>query len=205
MKNIKIIIGIVICIIMFSAFGWRVEKVNSQIKMPEKEEYDIGEWVKFQDDFLINYTMKGYELRVNETQVITYDEFLKKYNAEDEYSYVPDKIYDVEITLKNVDADDTTGINLSEFYVQDIAVCAGIDINLCSIANPDFGGAYEIALRKGTQIIVHLPFSLYEENFRKDVWDNIENRDMNLVATLYPTKKVVHLLKWRINNGNCFK
>lgn len=191
--KIKIIVGFVICIIVCIAYRHRYQAVNAQLKNPETQEYTIGELVEFQDDFLINYTMKGYALKVNQAEILTYEQFLDKYNAEDEYTYVPDKIYDIEVTLKNINAEDTTGINLSEFYVQGAAVCAGIDTNLCGVANPDFGGAYEIALRTGTEIIVHIPFALYEENFRDDVWDNLDNFDMNFVATLYPTKKVIHL------------
>jgi hypothetical protein len=191
--KIKIVVGIVSCVIICSAYGWRYQTVNAQLKNPEIQEYSMGDWIEFQDDFLINYTMKGYALKVNQAEILTYEQFLNKYHVEDEYTYVPDKIYDVEVTLKNINAEDTTGINLSEFYVQGVAVCAGIDTNLCSVANPDFGGAYTIALRTGAEIIVHMPFALYEENFSDDVWDDLNHFDMNFVATLYPTKKVIHM------------
>ena len=52
------------------------------------------------------YILGGYALKVEQAEVLTYKQFLDKYNAEDEYSYVPDKIYDVEITLENIDAQD---------------------------------------------------------------------------------------------------
>jgi hypothetical protein len=192
-RNIKISVGIVFCLILLCAYGWRYQVVNAQLQNPEIQEYDMGERIEFQDDFLINDTMKGYAITVNQAEILTYEQFLEKYHAEDEYTYVPDKIYDVEVTLKNINAKDTTGINLSEFYVQGVAVCAGIDTNLCSVANPNFKGAYAIALRAGTELIVHMPFALYEENFRDDVWDDLDHFDMNFVATLYPTKKVVHM------------
>lgn len=191
--KLKIVIGMVLCIIVCIAYGYRYQTVNAQIKNPEIKEYNMGEQVEFRDDFLINYTMKGYALKVEQAEVLTYEQFLDKYNADDEYSYVPDKIYDVEITLENIDAQDDSGVNLSEFYIQGVAVCAGIDINLCDVANPNFGGAYQIALRKGTDMTVHMPFALYEENFREDIWRKLDEFDMDFVATLYPTKKIVHL------------
>ena len=95
--------------------------------------------------------------------------------------------------MENIDAQDDSGVNLSEFYIQGVAVCAGIDINLCDVANPNFGGAYQIALRKVTDMTVHMPFALYEENFREDIWRKLDEFDMDFVATLYPTKKIVHL------------
>lgn len=96
----------VLCIVVCIAYGYRYQMVNAQIKNPEIKEYNMGEQVEFRDDFLINYTMKGYALKVEQAEVLTYKQFLDKYNAEDEYSYVPDKIYDVEITLENIDAQD---------------------------------------------------------------------------------------------------
>lgn len=40
---------------------------------------------------------------------------------------------------------------------------------------------------------VHMPFALYEENFREDIRRKLDEFDMDFVATLYPTKKIVHL------------
>jgi hypothetical protein len=137
--------------------------------------------------------MEGYSVSVNQAEVLSYKEFLKKYNAEDEYSYVPDKIYDVEVTLRNIDAEDETGVNLAEFYVQGLAVCVGLDTNLLDQANPDLNGVFAIALRKDSSITIHMPFGLYEENFKKDVWNNLNDFNMYFVATLYPTKKIIHL------------
>ena len=103
-------------------------------------------------------------------------------------------MYDVEVTLKNNHADKDTGINLTELYVQGLAVCAGVDVNLCDIANPDLNGSYAIALRENSEMTIHLPFALYEENFRADIWDHLEDFDMYFVSTLYPVKKVIKLI-----------
>jgi hypothetical protein len=187
----KTVVIIFCCLILCGAYGWRYQTVNTRIKSPEIREYAMGQWIEFQDDFLINDTMKGYAIRVDGAEILSYEQFLAKYGAKDEYTYVPDRIYDVEVTLQNIDAADTTGINLSEFYIQGVAVCAGVDANLCGVANPSFGGAYAIALRTGTEITVHIPFALYEENFSADVWADLAHFDMNFVATLYPAKTVV--------------
>lgn len=190
---IKIISIGIIGVLLVMAYAQRYRFVNQKLKAAPVKEYSIGEEVKMEQDILINYTMEGYSISVNQAEVLSYKDFLKKYNAEDEYSYVPDKIYDVEVTLRNIDANDETGVNLSEFYVQGVAVCAGLDTNLLAQANPDLNGMYAIALRKDSSITIHMPFGLYEENFKKDVWNNLNDFNMNFVATLYPTKKIVHL------------
>lgn len=190
---IKIISIVIIGVLLVMAYAQRYRFVNQKLKAAPVKEYSIGEEVKMEQDILINYTMEGYSISVNQAEVFSYKDFLKKYNAEDEYSYVPDKIYDVEVTLRNIDANDETGVNLSEFYVQGVAVCAGLDTNLLDQVNPNLKGMYEIALRKNSSITIHMPFGLYEENFKKDVWNNLNDFNMNFVATLYPTKKIVHL------------
>ncbi|MBD5545230.1 MAG: DUF5028 domain-containing protein [Lachnospiraceae bacterium] len=190
---IKIISISIIGVLLVLAYAQRYRAVNQKLKAAPVQEYSMGEEVKMEQDILINYTMEGYSVSVDQAEVLSYKEFLKKYNAEDEYSYVPDKIYDVEMTLRNIDADDETGVSLAEFYVQGVAVCAGLDTNLLDQANPDLKGMYAIALRKDSSITIHMPFGLYEENFKKDVWNNLNDFNMNFVVTLYPTKKIIHL------------
>ena len=95
------------------------------------------------------------------------EEFLEKYDAEDEYTHVPDKVYDVEITLANKGAEESVGVSLNEFRIQGLATGGSLDRNLLMVANPALGEEVSIALRKNTEMVFHLPFGLYEENFRK--------------------------------------
>lgn len=193
MNLIKIISISIIGVLLVLAYAQRYRTVNQKMKAAPVQEYSMGEEVKMEQDILINYTMEGYSVSVNQAEILSYKDFLKKYNAEDEYSYVPDKIYDVEVTLRNIDAEDETGVNLAEFYVQGVAVCAGLDTNLLEQANPDLKGMYAIALHKNSSITIHMPLGLYQENFKKDVWNNLNDFNMSFIATLYPTKKIIHL------------
>lgn len=192
-KGLAVSLVAVFTVILIFAYVLRFQAVNRQMKSAPVQEYRMGEEVQMEQDILINYTMEGYSIRVDDAEVLTYREFLDKYHAEDEYSYVPEKVYDIEVTLRNIDADEGTGINLIEFYIQGTAVCAGIDANLCSVANPELKGAYAIALRENSGMVLHLPFALYEENFREDTWKNLRDFEMNFVAALYPAKKVIKL------------
>jgi hypothetical protein len=192
-RIIKLILLGIVGVLVTIVYVHQYKVVNQRVKAAPVKEYSMGEEVEMGQDILMNYTMEGYSVCVNQAEVLTYEEFLKKYNAEDEYTYVPDKIYDVEITLRNKNADEETGINLSEFYVQGSAVSASIDTNLLSQVNPKLQGASAIALRKDSSVTIHMPFALYRDYFRKDVWEDLNDFNMNFVATLYPTKKVIHL------------
>lgn len=192
-KGLLGILGVIAVVILVSFYIQRYRAVNQQLQSAPVENYRMGDQVSFEKNILINDTMEGYMVTVKKAEILSYKEFLKKYNAEDEYTYVPDKVYDVEIMLKNEQAEEGTGINLSEFYIQGSAVCENLEIDLCDAANPDLKGNDAIALRKNSEMILHLPFGLYRENFRADIWKNLQQFPMYLVVTLYPTKKIVSL------------
>lgn len=190
---IVIVAAIVILIVLCCVYIERVKKVNGLVSKTYTISYKMGETVEFGDDILINYPMTGYSIRVNEVDVINYDDFLKKYNANDEFTFVPDKIYEVNVTLSNNGANDDIGISLHEFYIQKFGAVNSLDANMLSVANPKLGGASDIALVKNSSIDISLTFGLYDYQYDKKTWEDIEDYGMNLVVTLYPTKKVVSL------------
>ncbi|MBD5134515.1 MAG: DUF5028 domain-containing protein [Lachnospiraceae bacterium] len=192
-RIIKTFLLLVLSALMVFLYAKRCIYVNRNIKDAPVKSYDIGEEVDFGKDILMDFTMEGYSVKVNSADIMTYKEFLNKYNGEDIYSYAPGKIYDVSITLKNISADESTGVNIMDFYIQGAAVHAGIDSNLYDLANPKVEGIYAVALRNGTEMEFHLPFGIHKENFNSKTWKNIENFNMNFVATLYPVKKVIEL------------
>lgn len=199
MKGIKkrVVITVILVLSFFLSFvcAERIRYVNRQLQDVPVQKFQKGETVAFEKDILINDTMEGYSVRVDRAEILDYKEFLGKYDAEDEYTYVPDKVYDVEVTLQNTDADEGTGINLIEFYVQGPAIVCGLNTDLLGVANPQLDGVYAIALRDNTKLVLHLPFDLNKSYFKERTWAHLEDLDMNFVATLYPVKKVIALGK----------
>lgn len=196
MSKKKVIGGIVaVCLVVFSVvYVKSYIEVNSKWKDAPVEVYEKNEKVAMEDDILQNYTMKGYAIAVTDAEVMEYEDYLKKYGGKDEYTIVPDKVYDVTITLWNDGAEDGVGIDFNEFYIQGTATISSINDQLLDLANPAFKGSTAVALRPNTEMEMHLPFNLYEDFFRKNVWENLDTFDMYLVATLYPTKKMIKLV-----------
>ena len=193
-KRARIFLAAALAVLLAAAYAARYRQVNQELQGTPVEEYRIGEEVEMGKDFLINFTMEGYAVTVNRAEVLTYEEFLEKYSLEDVYSHVPDKVYDVEVTLANKGAEEGVGISLDEFQVQGPATGGSLDTNLLSMCNEVLEeGMTAIALRENTEMVFHLPFGLYEENFRKKNWENLDDYEMYFVATLYPTKKVIRL------------
>lgn len=191
---VKLIVFAVIFALLGSVYVYRVKKVNEILPKTETISYKVGDTIDFGEDIMINYPMTGYSIRVNDSNVLTYEAFIKKYNAKDEYTFVPDKIYEVNVTLNNEDAEDDIGISLYEFYLQKNGALSSVDTNMLSIANPKLDGVADIALVKNSSFDITLTFGLYDYQFDKHTWENLEDYGLNLVVTLYPTKKVVSLM-----------
>ena len=140
MKGIKkgVVITVILVLSIFLVFVCteRIRYVNRQLQDAPVQKFQSGDTVAFEKDILINDTMEGYSVRVDGAEILDYKEFLEKYDAEDEYTYVPDRVYDVEVTLKNTDADEGTGINLTEFYVQGPAIVCGLNTDPLGVVNP---------------------------------------------------------------------
>lgn len=190
-KYMLVVVGIIMLVIIY-----RVQyiKANEKYKEAPVKFYRMGEEVPFERDITMDFTMEGYSIKVNDAEVMTYEEFLKKYNIEGTNN-MPDKVYDVSVTLKNKGADEKTGVNFMDFYLQKNAAISSLEVDLYAMANPDVNGSYAVALRNDSEMEFHLPFALWKENFRRKTWDNIENYGLNFVATLYPNKKIVSLQK----------
>ena len=184
----------VVLIVLSTAYIRSYQSVNSKWSDAPVESYSVGDCVAMEEDILMDGSMQGYSITVVESEVMEYLDYLEKYGGEDEYTYAPDKVYDVTILLKNEDAAEGTGINLWDFYIQGLAVYAGINTQLLDLSNPDLDGNIAIALRENSEMEIHLPFNLLETHFRENVWENLQEFPMQLIVTLYPVKKVVQLI-----------
>lgn len=193
----KLLAGILVCIGILACtkiYMDAYKSVNQKWQDAPETIYQKNEKVYMEDNILTDCTMKGYAVEVTDTEISEYHDYLKKYGGEDDYTYEPDKVYEVTIRLWNEDAAEGTGVNLIDLYIQGTGVYSNINMSLLELANPDLQGNAAIALRQNSSIEIHLPFNLNKSFFRKKIWENIENYDMRLVVTLYPEKRCIALL-----------
>lgn len=168
--------------------------VNQRWKDAETVVYPMGEKVYPDEDILMDFTMKGYAFRVDKAEILEYQDYLTKYGGEDEYTFAPDRVYDVTLTLYNENAMDGVGINLQDIYISGKAWYASLNTLLLELANPKLQGSTAIALRENSEMQIHLPYGLNKETFRKENWENMNDMEANLIVTLYPTKKMIKLV-----------
>ena len=169
------------------------KEINNEWKDPKVLSYQSGEKVKFGKDILMDYTMDGYSIRIDEAEILEYTDYVNKYQADDVYPNAPEQVYDVTLTLFNDGAAEDVGINLYDFYIEGTGVCFSVNPELLNLSNPKLHGSYAIALRPDTEYQIHLPYNLLKDHFRPEIWNNLNDFCMYFVATLYPVKKTILL------------
>ena len=191
----RIAIGILIGGILIASIA-RIVVVNQEVQSASEKTYKVGEEVPLEDDVLQVDSMNGYSITVNTAEVLAFSEFIKKYDGNEDdipEGDRPEKVYDINVTIKNTDNRDT-GINLQDIYIQENMAVAGFDIFCYRIANAAAGYINtNIAIREGTEVQLQLTYGLVENNFTKKSWNNMENIGMKLIVSLYPEKKMIYL------------
>lgn len=194
----KIVIS-VLAVCLMVAWIVRFIDVNRKTKDAEIRHYDVGEVVAIEDNYFVHSTenMNGYEVIVNSARVMDYGEYLKKYGLTEkdvQDRYPPDKVYDVHITLRNID-NTTGGIYLPNWILQGVDQYTSINLELYRLVNPEANGVIAVALRPGTEMDFYLPFDLREYHYNKRTWKNIDSYPISLVVSKYPVKKMIDIVK----------
>jgi len=194
-KRLVIVFVVLFLALCLGRFIWFNEKYPDVTRMY----YGQGEFVPLEKDVVYIDQMDGYEVRVNGAQVMYLEDFFQKYSVTEEqkaelyegYMVPPEALYDITITLKNVDNTET-GISFADWVIQSDDIWCDFHDVLYRIANPGVDTSH-VALRTGSEMEFHLIYNLREERFLPEVWQNIQNYPMWITITCYPVKKMIDL------------
>ena len=109
----------------------RIESVNKNITYPEIKEYGMQEKAPIGDNiFMEDYEkMDGYSVTAEEVELLTYDEFLEKFQYDEEAQgqlyekddmVYPEMVYNVKVKIKNNNKEDDPdkGIDFQNYVVE---------------------------------------------------------------------------------------
>lgn len=141
---------------------------------------------------IIDYDeMDGYFVTVESSQIYEYADFLAEYGLNDfTERYPPERIYLLKVRLRNTDNTET-GVSFLDWYIQSNAVHEDINLDLYYEINQI--DVYAVALRENSEKEFLLPYNLREDFFYPSEWENLEDYEMWLTVTWYPTKKMLLL------------
>lgn len=186
----------------------RIESVNKNITYPEIKEYGMQEEAPIGDNiFMEDYEkMDGYSVTAEEVELLTYDEFLEKFQYDEEAQgqlyekddmVYPEMVYNVKVKIKNNNKEDDPdkGIDFQNYVVYGEDFQLQISAQLYAVANADMeSGQMSFRLRPETEMEFYLPF--YFSPSRKIESLQIEevlNSKLYLPISLYPEQRQIVL------------
>ena len=191
MKKKKKIVLLAVFLLIAAAWGARVYWFNQEYPDVERKTYALQEEAELGKDIIDYDEMDGYFVTVESSQIYEYADFLTEYGLNDfTERYPPERIYLLKVRLRNTDNTET-GVSFRDWYIQSNAVNEDINLDLYYEINQiDF---YTVALRENSEKEFLLPYNLREDFFYPSEWENLEDYEMWLTVTWYPTKKMLLL------------
>ncbi len=201
MKRCKLIIIPVVAVIVLA---WvlqyiRVNQYFNETYPFDIQTYQMGEFVPFDEDVLSRVLLTGYEIQVESAKTMDVQQFFELYNvniSDQKMENLPEKLCDVEITIRNVGTD--ANLDIPGLYLPDLAL-HGVDYTtdwnseLMGIANPDMDGVLGVSVPPGYTYTAHVIYNLRKMHFSSFTWSHLESYSFWITMTDYPTRKEIQL------------
>ena len=192
MKRKKRIILLAVFLLIAAAWGMRVYWLNQKYPDVERKTYDLQEEVELGKDIIDYDTMEGYFVTIESADIYEYEDLLSQYDLEDFMERdAPERIYLLKVRLRNTDNTET-GIDVLSWKIQSNSVSQSLDFELYYELNQL--DTYSVALREDSEKEFLLPYNLRKDFFYPSEWENLEDYEMWLTVTWYPTKKMLLLI-----------
>lgn len=191
MKKKKRIILLAIGGLLILAWVARVYWINQKYPDVERKTYALQEEVELGKDIMDYDTMEGYFVTIESAQIYEYGDLVSLYNLNDfKEENAPERIYLLKVLLRNTNNTET-GIDFLSWKIQSDSVGQSLDFKLYyELNNLD---SCTIALRENSEMEFLLPYNLRKDFFYPSEWKNLEDYNMWLTVTWYPTKKMILL------------
>ena len=191
-KQKKRIILLAVFLLIAATWGMRVYWLNQKYPDVERKTYDLQEEVELGKDIIDYDTMEGYFVTIESADIYEYEDLLSQYDLEDFTERdAPERIYLLKVRLRNTNNTET-GIDLLSWKIQSNSVSQSLDFELYYELNQL--DTYSVALREDSEKEFLRPYNLRKDFFYPSEWENLEDYEMWLTVTWYPTKKMLLLI-----------
>lgn len=208
----------ILLVLALMCIGIRIYFVNQRAAQPNYEYYTLGEWLEYDESYMLsaNENTKGYSVRVLEASLMSYKEYMEKYNFPldtlvKNYEHVVleediDDIYnlsiiDVKFEFKN-DSSEDGYIALSEtkIFAEGDNISYKISEPLLDLQEPSLAGGmgyFFSLLPNGESIILNVPYILpvYSSGY---IGQETGKSPKSLILTQAPIYKCIEIpLEWK--------
>ena len=194
-KKISIV---VVCILIFCVWAFNIYRVNSTVERVPVKVHSMEQWVEYGDNFYDKATenRNGYCVKVVDSKVIAFDEFLKQNNIsvyKDEELFKPEYIYDVTVIIKNKNNTDS-GISMIDTTLNSINNIMQVDFDVFDALYPQLNGSISFSVKPGTEMEFHFPFVVANADFEKICdYEYLTNNTFYLNLSQYPIENSIEV------------
>jgi len=187
------ILAFVLIVTLLSISITKISVVNSKNYKPKTLFYTLCDEVQIEGDFFESSSekMDGYSITVLNTEIISTKDFIDQNNSysnkmNGEYLYL------VKVKFRNINNKygNSAGIDIGQYILQHNSYINFVEREAFQLINNI--ETQKIALRENTEMEFTLPFHIVSDYI--DV-NKLNNKDTQLVVSLYPQKKVIQLRK----------
>lgn len=201
MKRQRWVITVLISVLFIIGWAVRFHSVNQQagLRLAKIEYFPMHEKVDLGHNFFYRESENrfGYSVKVNDAKLYPYADYVDELQltvVPDEYSdYVPDYVYDLEVTV-SVDVNDDGGMDM--FNTKLISDSLGMRISkpLWDALYPQLGGSYSFRLVNNSEMEMHFPYVLETVQDQSVIDKNaLMRRSFYLSLSEYPVKKRINI------------
>lgn len=192
-KPLRLVLVLTALVLLAVAWVWRYVTLNQYYDDLDNGEYKLyqaGELVPFEDDGNDMYTdLNGYYIRVDGYEIRDYADYLVDAGISLPIdASAPDMLALVSVTLVNEDSE-ANPVELTSMMLHGVDSVMNMDWNVLVKANPILNGYTGIALERGMECQLVLPFALFQDRFESSTWRQIDTYDVYLQVTGGLTKK----------------
>lgn len=178
-EKLKIIIFISLgfgCLLC-GIFIYKVIKVNREYPQAPSKYITFGDTYDMEPDISVT---------VNKTTWMTNQEYVKEFGEDVDIKKEQDaRIVYTDITLKN-NSQEEKPVDFYKFYIEKTGYYNGLALDIfLNLPNTEKAS---VKLKAGEECQTTLVYVLYDYQFPKEVWENIENENFYLVNSRYPIR-----------------
>ena len=200
----KKLICLLVAVVLLVGYGFRVWYVNANAYPMYEKEYEMGEWVPLEGDYFNaqRENTDGYSVCLEKAEVLTYEEFMNRYDKDLDY-LADSSQHDVVLLTINVKNEDNDSgyIYINGFTIMNKykSTYYNIDETYNPICEPNLDvsiGGGVCAVRPGTEYTLHLAYTAGSRAdgvtfLQEEAEKGKSEADVLLNISWYPTKKLI--------------
>ncbi len=181
-KKKKTIFICALALILAGLWTFRYVTLNQKYPQPNCETYSVSQPVSL-GNFEVSVS-DSYFLDSETAKEVLLAEFGAGYDA---------RCIVLDFSVTNT-SDSPQSIELGVFQLQSGTWNNGVNFIAYRDINSDVNdGSLNLQIEPGETYQVKLPFSMIDDSFFPDDWNRVEERQYELVLSLYPVKRVIRL------------